>query len=363
MNSRSLSLLFSSIYSHPDSRRVGLYLSLKVLFMCLQFLYGLTINVNGISASFHTGFDCAGVFLSLLTMLYARAKPILLPHYSYGYDRFEIVSAFTNSIFLLFTALFLVIEMFHTMYTPPEMVIDEVTMNVIALAIDGCGLVMLYKWRVLKQIQQGDPIVYNNSSNSNSSGKNENVSDNVGLLGNNVGGGLIGNGSSSYNGGKPNLRGHDINMHSVFLYTFADAIEHISTLAATFLSSSYSLNYLHTLSYACTAIIISRTCTTLFQTTAVILLQTTDESIRIGVERCIREISFHDGVLECRSSHWWTNTPGHTVGSLHIRVRGDANEQQILTYVHSLLGKYVTDLTVQIEKDLPMNWIMQTGGS
>jgi hypothetical protein len=39
------------------------------------------------------------------------------------------------------------------------------------------------------------------------------------------------------------------------------------------------------------------------------------------------------------------------VGSLHVRLRADADEQATLLYVHNLLKKWVTHVTVQVEKD------------
>ncbi len=44
-------------------------------------------------------------------------------------------------------------------------------------------------------------------------------------------------------------------------------------------------------------------------------------------------------------------TTGVTVGSLHIRVRADVNEGQVLNEANRLLKPYITHLTVQIVKD------------
>jgi Co/Zn/Cd efflux system component len=41
-----------------------------------------------------------------------------------------------------------------------------------------------------------------------------------------------------------------------------------------------------------------------------ILLQSTPPAIRAGLERCIREISFYDGVLECKNLKLWMNDQG-----------------------------------------------------
>ena len=47
----------------------------------------------------------------------------------------------------------------------------------------------------------------------------------------------------------------------------------------------------------------------------------------------------------------WSQSPSDTIGSLHVRVRSDADEQSILNQVTLLLGRLITNLTVQIDKD------------
>jgi Co/Zn/Cd efflux system component len=81
--------------------------------------------------------------------------------------------------------------------------------------------------------------------------------------------------------------------------------------------------------------------------------------LRASIDRCVREISTYDGVLECRNVHWWSQSPGVVVGSLSVRVRSDADEQEILLYVTNLLKKFITHVTVQVEKDAPIEWILK----
>jgi len=138
------------------------------------------------------------------------------------------------------------------------------------------------------------------------------------------------------------------------------------------------VTYAHAASSLLVSIAIVITIKPLFVRTSLILLQSTPTASKPSIEKCIREvpdpmsaslpvlqciphmlrvccpaqISTYDGVLECRSEHWWSLSPGTTVGSLHVRIRSDANEQDILCYVDSLLKKYATHLTIQIEKDV-----------
>ncbi|EPB80253.1 hypothetical protein ANCCEY_00655, partial [Ancylostoma ceylanicum] len=66
---------------------------------------------------------------------------------------------------------------------------------------------------------------------------------------------------------------------------------------------------------------------------------------------CISEASTIDGVLEIRSRHFWQLDFGQLVGTMDVRVRRDADEQNVLTLVTDKMSSVVSMLTVQIVKD------------
>ncbi|XP_078593669.1 zinc transporter 6-A-like [Branchiostoma floridae x Branchiostoma japonicum] len=82
-----------------------------------------------------------------------------------------------------------------------------------------------------------------------------------------------------------------------------------------------------------------------------ILLQTTPSHIIGQLDKCLREASTLDGVLEFRNEHFWTVSFGTLAGSLHVRIRRDANEQMVLAHVTNRLSNLVTVLTIHIFKD------------
>eukprot|EP01135_Chromosphaera_perkinsii_P000795 Nk52_evm83s151 gene=Nk52_evmTU83s151 len=84
-----------------------------------------------------------------------------------------------------------------------------------------------------------------------------------------------------------------------------------------------------------------------------ILFQTMPKAmIHAGqIDKCLREAATFDGVLEFRKEHFWSQSYDQVVGSLHVRIRRDANEQVILRHVTTSLSRYVSDLTVHIFKD------------
>lgn len=58
-----------------------------------------------------------------------------------------------------------------------------------------------------------------------------------------------------------------------------------------------------------------------------------------------------DGVLEFRNEHFWTLGYNDLVGTIHVRVRRDANEQVVLSHLTNRLSNLVSDLTIQVFKD------------
>ena len=88
-----------------------------------------------------------------------------------------------------------------------------------------------------------------------------------------------------------------------------------------------------------------------------ILLQTTPSHMIGHLDKCLREASTHEGILEFRNEHFWTLGYNNLVGSIHVRVRRDANEQVVLSHLTNRLSNLVSDLTIQVFKD---DWSWQS---
>jgi len=91
--------------------------------------------------------------------------------------------------------------------------------------------------------------------------------------------------------------------------------------------------------------------------TGKILLQTTPAHLITQLDKSLREASTLDGVLEFRDEHFWTLSFGVLAGSLHVRIRRDADEQLVLAHVWNKLAGLVQILTIHIFKD---DWMRRT---
>lgn len=88
-----------------------------------------------------------------------------------------------------------------------------------------------------------------------------------------------------------------------------------------------------------------------------ILLQSTPSHLVTQLDKSLREASTLDDVLEFRDEHFWTMSFGVLVGSLHVRIRRDADEQLVLAHVWNKLAGMVQILTIHIFKD---DWMRRT---
>ena len=68
--------------------------------------------------AFHSMFICLCLATSLGAIYFSEKKANLA--YSYGYERYEVLAAFSNSTFLIFVAAFLLVEATHRVYEPPR---------------------------------------------------------------------------------------------------------------------------------------------------------------------------------------------------------------------------------------------------
>jgi Co/Zn/Cd efflux system component len=84
-----------------DSKNLFAFICILASFMVAELVYGFQANSLGLlSDAFHVSFHCLALFTSLIAMILAR-KPASFA-FSYGYDRCEVVAAFTAANCLIF---------------------------------------------------------------------------------------------------------------------------------------------------------------------------------------------------------------------------------------------------------------------
>jgi len=304
----TFSSFMKGIFVDSDAKRLFLYLLLLICFTVIEGVYGTWANSLGLlSDAFHTAFDCVGLLISLTAMVLSKHEPTL--SFSYGYDRFEVLAAFANGIFLFCVSIFLFIESFERLLEPMEIHSHGrvVSVALIGLVVNVIGFVVFHE------------------HHSHSRDLDVPV---VGRRG----------------------RGRPMNVRAVVAHVMADILTCAGIAISTWLAQAgYPLA--DPLVSLLIAALILQQATPIVLHAGRLLLQTTPLTILHEIQQCIRETSAYDGVLECGNAHFWSMTPGVYVGSLLVRIRSDANEQMILQQVTDIFSRFITHLTIQIEKD------------
>ncbi|CAK8543367.1 unnamed protein product [Lathyrus sativus] len=284
---------------HRYMKRLFFMISLNVAYSTVELLIGLfTGRVGLVSDAVHLTFGCGLLTFSLFVMGASRKKPDGV--YTYGYKRLEVLSAFTNALFLLFMSFSLAVEALHAFVQDESE--HKHYLNVSAVTNLFVNLIGVLFFRNYARIN----LAYRNAE--------------------------------------------DMNCHSVFLHVLTDSIRSAGLILASWLLSigveNAEVLCLGLVSVAGFTLVLP-----LFRATGGILLQMVPPSIpTTAFSKCLRQISAREDVLEVSQARFWELVPGRVVGSLSMQVKKGVDDRPILEFVHRLYHDFgVLDLTVQID--------------
>ncbi|KAL4606881.1 hypothetical protein ACB092_09G135700 [Castanea dentata] len=300
----SVSLFFSSVFRILRSgnrymKRLFLMLSLNVAYSTAELAIGLfTGRVGLVSDAFHLTFGCGLLTFSLFAMATSRNKPDGV--YTYGYKRLEVLSAFTNALFLLFMSFSLAVEGLHAFIQDES----EHKHYLIVSAVTNLLVNLIGVWFFRNYARRN--LVYRNAE--------------------------------------------DMNYHSVCLHVLADSIRSAGLILASWFLS-LGVQNAEVLCLGLVSVAVFMLVMPLFKATGGILLQMAPLSIPTSaLSKCWRQITTHEDVSEISQARFWELVPGHVVGSVSIQVKKEMDDRAILQFVHGLyhdLG--IQELTVQTD--------------
>ncbi|OMO63006.1 Cation efflux protein [Corchorus capsularis] len=280
-------------------KRLMIMISLNVAYSTAELMIGLfTGRVGLVSDAFHLTFGCGLLTFSLFAMAASRRKPDHV--YTYGYQRLEVLSAFTNALFLLFMSFSLAVEALHAFIQDESehkhyLIVSAVT-NLLV------NLIGVWFFRSYARVN----LVYR----------------------------------------KP----EDMNYHSVCLHVLADSIRSAGLILASWFLS-LGVNNAEVLCLGLVSGAVFMLVMPLFKATGGVLLQMAPLDIpSSAMSKCWRQITSQEGVVEVCQARFWELVPGHGVGSLSLQVKKEVDDRPILQYVHSLYHELgIHDLTVQTD--------------
>ncbi|KAI3868118.1 hypothetical protein MKX03_035334 [Papaver bracteatum] len=303
-NRFSILMLLLSVFriirsGNRPMKRLFIMISLNVAYSSAELFVGVfTGRVGLVSDAFHLTFGCGLLTFSLFAMASSRQKPDGV--YTYGYKRLEVLSAFTNALFLLFLSFSLAVEALHAFIQDESehkhyLIISAVT-NLLV------NLLGVWFFRSYARIN----LVYR----------------------------------------KP----EDMNYHSICLHVLADSIRSAGLILASWLLT-LGVKNAEVLCLGLVSVTVFMLVQPLFRTTGGILLQMAPPNIpSSALSKCHRQISALEDVSEVIEARFWELVPGHVVGSLSIQVKKGADDHPVLQYIHGLYHDIgIHDLTIQTD--------------
>ncbi|XP_046849273.1 zinc transporter 6-like [Xenia sp. Carnegie-2017] len=327
---KAINEFLKSVLSEKQSWRIIYLGCLNIICTIILFSYCKSSNSMALTAfTYITVFDFLSLFTCILSIWISLQKPS--SKFTFGYARVQVLAVFASTILAVFGGLFVIKESMERLLIPPEVT----THHVVLVTCFGLLVHLIVTYGTKNE--PFEQVLKASTSNW--------LQDALMDLGHSICGVF------------PPLGNFLIaKINPLALVAIVGAIAVIFTTVVIDFNKYYLSD---TLAAVTIALITWGTMLPLVICSGRVLLQTCPQITMSQVDKCMREALTLDGVLEFRNEHFWSLSFGKLVGSLHVRVRRDADEQLVLAHVTNKLAAYVTDLTVQVFKE---DW-SRTGGS
>ncbi|XP_051946553.1 zinc transporter 6 [Xyrauchen texanus] len=313
---------FSLVTSDRRSWRILLFGVLNVMCTGCLLMWCSSTNSMALTAyTYLTIFDLFSLITCLLSFWVTKKKPSQV--HSFGFERFEVLAVFASTVLVQLGALFILKESVERFVEQPEVHTGRLLV--------GTFVALFFNLLTLLSVKN-KPFVFVSEAAS-TSWLQEHVADL----------------SRSLCGLIPALSSVLLpRMNPFVLINLAGAF----ALGITYmLIEINNYNAMDTASAVAIALMTFGTMYPMSVYSGKVLLQTTPSHLIGQLDKLLREVSTLDGVLEVRNEHFWTIGFGSLAGSVHVRIRRDADEQMVLAHVTNRLTTLVSTLTVQIFKE------------
>lgn len=148
----------------------------------------------------------------------------------------------------------------------------------------------------------------------------------------------------------------DHNMHGIFLHVLADTLGSVGVVVSTLLIKYKGWLLSDPACSIFISVLIVASVVPLLHGSAEIILQRLPRPMEAAVRKTLEKVEHMEGVTGHQRAHFWSFTPLHVVGSLHVLAAAGANKRQIQGQILALFHSAgVTTMTVQVEDhEVPM---------
>jgi len=324
--------IYKVLQRDARAQRIALVTASLSLLMVVETAAGLLLGSIGLLAdALHLCFHSVAMLIALYGVLVSRRRATFA--FSYGYARYEVLAAFSNTVLLIFMQLFIIGGVVHRLVEPAAFVRDpREGMGKVVLGAVGVALNVWAMWVLgVGPREQLQRFTSAPSAGSSSSSKGGAPAPAAGAAA-----------APPWEGGA-SLHVYSDAFSSALLLGSALLAPHTGALPADLLQAVLSAAF--TLQLA----------VPLAHVTALALLQSVPPSHAPLLERAQREACAIEGVLEVTAQNFWLQAPGHGVATAVLRVRHDASEGLVLSAAQAAYARVASDVTVQIVKDAGVN--------
>ncbi|XP_065192936.1 zinc transporter 6-A-like [Sycon ciliatum] len=311
------------MFAKDDQSRRALILLGVNLLVCLVMVYWVMAS-NSLALhtfAFLTFFDILSILTSLLSVWVSQQKPSST--FSFGFERFEVLAIFASTMIILLSGVSIMKQGLERILAPPA--VETSRMLFVVLLGLGTHLQVTYGLE--------NKAYHHVATAAGASWLQDAVAD----MGHSVCSAV------------PMLRRSLIPQFNPLALVSLTAS--FAVLVSCLAIDHFGAMTADPIAAMCIAMVVSGTMLPLATYTGRILLQTTPEHVMVQLDKCLREVATLDGVLEIRKEHFWMLSFGTMAGSLHVRIRRDANEQEVLAQVITRLSAVVSHLTIQTFKE------------
>lgn len=287
--------LFKSIMNHSETRYLFLFLLLNVVYMIIEFLYGVYIDSLGlISDAAHMFFDSASLFVGLYGAVMSKWPRDKL--HSYGYGRYEAISGFINGLLLVFIAFFISIMAIPRLIQPPLIEGKQLmTVSIFGFVVNLIGVIYFH---------QEDPTHTNQ------------------------------------------------NLYGVYLHMIADLLGSVGVIFSTFLIQTYGLHRTDPICSIIISFIILSSSIPLLKVNGNCLMQGISEEVKKELDVVMNDILALPFVSNLKNVHFWMISEGKIVGSFDIQLKENLETtayQSTILEARKMLAPWVHELSIGID--------------
>jgi cobalt-zinc-cadmium efflux system protein len=276
-----------------------------ILFGLKSIVEGLVgENLHQVSEGFHICFHVICICCALASIAYSREHKLSSSKYTYGFDRFEVVSTFGNSIFLIFIASFALMEEVHEAIQDEESRISEFSMLMyFKLLAEIVVFVKLCKY--LERKVPASP-----------------TEDNLAVIA--------------------------IHCLSLVWSDFIDLFDSVFLLS----QSTAPYRYFRVIAYVVWSVVAVYVSKPYIISSSRILLQCAPQGRQQDLlVKAMRDVKLIEGVIAVREEHFWQYTDDKLVATLVLKVHSSVDHSAVVAKAQEIMRTLAHDVTVEVSSE------------